>query len=238
MRNDSCRKSEEWAEAGSPARPPLGCWGKIAAAAVILTLLVCAPAIQAQQGTRETSSSVVPLRPASFGSLCEIRDTDAPSGLHLARSKGGNWSAIPPEQGPGAGNDMAARVWHEKNWMVDLRDTPAPTVPVIHTGQMCFDPQGRLTRMVDRYTELAECRCMRFTSLTFAPDGTVKEQEEKYADEMSGAEMAKPDAAKGFPGVWQYRRLEQLPFYSLLRPGTPASTPKTGAPGTPKKKKK
>ncbi len=217
---------------GSPARPLLAGWGRMAAAAVLISSLVLVPKSSAQQSSQEGPSGVVPSSRTSFSSLCGIRDTDVQSALHLARSKGGKWAAIASDKRPAAGNDMAARVWHEKNWMVDLHDTPAPTVPVIHTGQMCFDPQGRLTRMVDRYMELAECRCMRFTSLTFAPDGTVKEQEQKFVDQMSGTEMAKPDAAKGFPSIWEYRRLEQLPFYSLLRP----STPTAGAPGTPKKK--
>ena len=188
-----------------------------ALAVFLLASLVCVPGSWAQQSSQDASSGVVPSSRTSFGGLCGIGDTDAQSALHLARAKGGKWAVIASKGQPGAGNDMAARVWHEKNWMVDLHDTPAPTVPVIHTGQMCFDPQGRLTRMIDRYTELAECRCMRFTSLTFAADGTVKQQEEKYVDEMSGAEMPKPDAAKGFPGIWQYRRLDQLPFYLQLK---------------------
>jgi len=34
---------------------------------------------------------------------------------------------------------------------------------------------------------------------------------------MTGAPMAAPEAAKGFPEVWEFRRVEQLPFYSLLK---------------------
>ena len=179
----------------------------------MLAMFVLAPKLGAQQSSH---SGVVPSSRTSFGSLCDIRDTDAERAVHLVRA-GGKWSAVAASKSPAPGNDMAARVWHEKNWMVDLHDTPAPTVPVIHTGQMCFDPQGRLTRMIDRYMELAECRCMRFTSLTFAPDGTVKEKEEKFVDEMSNSEIPRPEAAKSFPETWPYRRLDQLPFYSLLK---------------------
>ena len=185
-----------------------------------MTVAMCMAQAQSSQGG-------APDRRTNFGSLCGIGDTDAQRAVHLVRS-GNNWSIIPANKKPGPGDDMAARVWREKNWMVDLNDTPPPTSPVIHSGQMCFDPQGRLTRMIDRYTELAECRCMRFTTLTFNPDGTVKQQQEQFMDEMSGLEIGKPDAAKGFPGVWQYRRLEQLPFYSLIAklanasPGAPA----------------
>ncbi len=180
----------------------------MAITAVMLAWLVLVPAGWAQQGPQSSRTS--------FGDLCEIRDTDAQSAAHLVRS-GGKWSLVAAEQRPAAGHDMAARVWHDKNWMVDLRDTPAPTVPVVHTGQLCFDPQGRLTRMIDRYMELSKCRCTRFTSLTFARDGTVKQKEEQYVDEMSGTQIARPAAAKRLPGIWQYRRLDQLPFYSLLK---------------------
>ena len=220
MTNNNCMQdrtvSAKRAATGSSVRA-LSAWlGEAAITAVSVALLIFAPTVLAQQGSHEGPFGVHSGR-TNFGSLCGVGDTDAQRAMHLARSKDGKWSVIASNQKPGAGNDMGARIWHEKNWMVDLNDTPPQTSPVIHTGQMCFDPQGRLTLMIDRYTELAECRCMRFTSLTFAADGTVKEQEEKFVDEMSGREMPKPDSAKGFPSVWQYRHLDQLPFYSLLK---------------------
>jgi hypothetical protein len=175
---------------------------------------------------------VGPSSRTDFGNLCGIPDTTASRAIHLVRSSAGKWSVTGAEKRPGPGDNMAARVWHQSKWMVDLHDAPGPTVPVIHTGQLCFDGEGRLTRMIDRYMELAQCRCTRFTSLAFAPDGTVTQREEKFVNEMTGAEIDQPAAAKGFPEAWGFRRLEQLPFYSLLRP----STPTAGAPGTPKKK--
>jgi hypothetical protein len=33
----------------------------------------------------------------------------------------------------------------------------------------------------------------------------------------TGAEIAAPEVATGFPDVWDFRTLEQLPFYSLLK---------------------
>jgi len=101
--------------------------------------------------------------------------------------------------------------------MVDLHDAPGPASPVVHTGQMCFDGQGRITLMIDRYMEMAQCRCLRFTSLAFAADGRVTRREQTFVDQMTGAPMAAPEAAKGFPEVWEFRRVEQLPFYSLLK---------------------
>ncbi len=29
--------------------------------------------------------------------------------------------------------------------------------------------------------------------------------------------MDMPEMAKGFPDVWEYRKVDQLPFYSLLK---------------------
>ena len=87
----------------------------------------------------------------------------------------------------------------------------------MHTGQMCFDGQGRITLMIDRYMELAQCRCLRFTSLAFAADGKVTKREQTFVNELTGEPMDMPDVAKGFPDVWEFRKVEQLPFYSLMK---------------------
>ena len=71
--------------------------------------------------------------------------------------------------------------------------------------------------MIDRYMELAQCRCMRFTSLAFAADGKVTRREQTFVNVLTNAPMDTPDAAKGFPGVWDFRSVEQLPFYSLMK---------------------
>ena len=80
-------------------------------------------------------------RPVTFGGECGIRDT---------RSRGDAVCALGERQvdgrergkRPGAGDEMAARVWHQGHWMVDLHDAPGPQSPVMHTGQMCFDAAG------------------------------------------------------------------------------------------------
>src|SRR6266511_1041184 len=175
-------------------------------AALAMMASMCLAQTQPQQGP---PSGVVPSSRTDFGSVCGIRDTAAQRAVRLTRSSSSKWSVVAADKRPAASDNMAARVWHESNWMVDLHDAPGRSVPVIHTGQMCFDGQGRLTRMIDRYVELAQCRCMRFTSLAFAADGTVTQREEKFVDEMTGAEIGQPAAAKACPGVWQFRRLEQ-----------------------------
>ncbi len=61
------------------------------------------------------------------------------------------------------------------------------------------------------------CNWVRFTSLTYAPDGRVTRREQRYVGMNTGAEIAPPEAAKEFPEVWEYRRVDQLPFYSLVK---------------------
>jgi hypothetical protein len=186
-------------------------------AAVVLGMAISAAMCAAQTGGAQGSQGAVPSSRITFGGECGIPDISPQRASQFTRSSAGKWMDIRADKRPGTGDDMAARVWHEGHWMVDLHDTPAPSSPVIHTGQMCFDGQGRITLMIDRYMELAQCRCMRFTSLAFAADGKVTRREQTFVNEMTGAPMDAPDVAKGFPGVWDFRRVEQLPFYSLLK---------------------
>ena len=172
---------------------------------------------QVKAGGADDSHGAVPSSRTTFGSECGIRDISVQSARRFVRSSEGKWMVISGNKRPGPGDNMAARVWHEANWMVDIHDAPGPASPVIHTGQMCFDRQGRITLMIDRYMEMAQCRCLRFTSLAFAADGRVTRREQTFVDQMTGAPMAAPEAAKGFPEVWEFRRVEQLPFYSLLK---------------------
>jgi hypothetical protein len=170
-----------------------------------------------QAGGAQGSSGAVPSGRTTFGGECGIRDTTPQKARQFARSSDGKWTSIGADKRPGSGDNMAARVWHEGHWMVDLHDAPGSQSPVIHTGQMCFDGQGRITLMIDRYMEMAQCRCLRFTSLAFAADGKVTKREQTFVDVLTNAPMAAPDSAKGFPGIWDFRKVEQLPFYSLLK---------------------
>ncbi len=170
-----------------------------------------------QSGGAANSHGVVPSDRVTFGGECGIRDSSQQSALRFARSAGGKWMAVSAAKRPGSGDVMAARVWHQGHWMVDLHDAPGAQSPVIHTGQMCFDGQGRLTLMIDRYMEMAQCRCLRFTSLAFAPDGKVTKRQQTFVNVLTNAPIDMPDSAKGFPDVWEYRKVEQLPFYSLLK---------------------
>jgi len=186
-------------------------------AVLVLTLAIGATMCAAQAGGSDGSHTVVPSDRVTFGGECGIRDTAQQSALQFVRSAGGKWMAASAAKRPGSGDDMAARVWHQGHWMVDLHDAPGAQSPVIHTGQMCFDGQGRITLMIDRYMEMAQCRCLRFTSLAFAADGKVTKRQQTFVNILTNQPMGMPDAAKGFPDVWEYRELDQLPFYSLLK---------------------
>ncbi len=70
--------------------------------------------------------------------------------------------------------------------------------------------------MIDRYMDVPSCGCMRYTSLNLDVNGKVV-QDQKFVKVDTGAEIAAPAAAKGFPEVFGYRKLEQLPFYSKVK---------------------
>jgi hypothetical protein len=185
--------------------------------AVVLMAAMGAAQTAPQAGGADGSHGVVPSDRYTFGGECGIRDTTPQSALQFVRSPGGKWMAVSASKRPGSEDDMAARVWHQGHWMVDLHDTPGARSPVIHTGQMCFDGQGRITLMIDRYMEMAQCRCLRFTSLAFAADGKVTKRQQTFVNILTNQPMEMPDAAKGFPDVWEFRKMEQLPFYSQLK---------------------
>jgi hypothetical protein len=187
---------------------------------VVVALAICAAMCVGQAppntGGAEGSHGVVPSNRTTFGSECGIRDTSQQKAVRFARSADGKWMLVGAEKHSGSGDDMAARVWHQGHWMVDLHEAPAAS-PVMHTGQLCFDGQGRITLMIDRYMEMEKCRCLRFTSLAFAADGKVTKRGQTFVNPMTNAPMDAPDVAKGFPDVWEYRKVEQLPFYSQLK---------------------
>lgn len=178
---------------------------------------ICVAQAAPQAGGAEGSHGVVPSDRFTFGGECGIRDTAPQKALQFVLSAGGKWMAVSAAKRPGAGDEMAARVWHQGHWMVDLHDAPGPQSPVTHTGQMCFDGQGRITLMIDRYMEMAQCRCLRFTSLAFAVDGKVTKRQQTFVNVLTNEPIDMPEMAKGFPDVWEYRKVDQLPFYSLLK---------------------
>ncbi len=152
---------------------------------------------------------------AMFGHLCGIADTSVQSAIGLSRSLEGEWRLVTAGWRPLPTDNAAARVWRESNWMVDLHDSPGLTM---HTGQMCFAASGRLMLLIDHYLDLPKCACVRTTALTFAAnDGRVIRREQKFMSAETGAEIAAPEAANEFPEVFGFRRVEQLPFYPLLK---------------------
>lgn len=151
---------------------------------------------------------------AEFGMSCGIEDTSTESALEFRRSDEGEWSAA---GSAGVMGSAVARVWHESDWMVDMHSALGPGMATMHTGQMCFDSQGHITFLIDNYVELAECGCTRFTSLAYGSDGRVTRREQRFVIAATGLEIEAPEAAKRFPEVWDFRTLQQLPFYPLLK---------------------
>lgn len=169
-----------------------------------------------QAATTQNPHSVTPSSRTMFGKECAIADTSYQSAIGLSRSPEGAWSVVSKEKRPGPNDNAVARVWHESNWMVDFHDAPGDGT-MIHTGQMCFDETGQITRMIDRYMNTPKCDCMRYTALSFDATGKAVKQEQKFVKVGTGAEIAAPEAARNFPEVFGFRKLEQLPFYSLVK---------------------
>lgn len=169
------------------------------------------------QAGMQGSQGVMSSSREDFGKACGIQNTSRQSALAFRRSQEGGWAQMDGSQIPVLTDSAAARVWHESNWMVDIHDGSGRGRPTIHTGQMCYDPQGHIKVMIDRFMEMANCGCMRYTAIAFAPDGRVTRREQKFVTVSTGAGIEPPEAAKDFPSIWEFRRLEQLPFYSLMK---------------------
>jgi hypothetical protein len=151
-----------------------------------------------------------------FGANCGIADTSMQRAMGFMR-QGGDWSVLSSDSHSGRTDSTVARVWREQNWMVDIHDALGQGMRSMHTGQMCFNPQGHITYMIDRFMEMIDCGCVRFTSLTYAADGRVMRREQRFVSMTTGAEIAAPTIAQDFPLVWNFRTVEQLPFFPLIK---------------------
>ena len=162
---------------------------------------------------------------AMFGHLCGIANLDPQSAIRLWRSADGEWNVVAAGQHPGPGANAAARVWHEHNWMVDIHDSPGHTM---HTGEMCFAASGEILLLTDDYMDVEGCACVRYTAQSFDERGKVKAHMQRFVSTKTGAEIDEPAAARDFPAIFEFRHVEQLPFYSLVSAGAPTA-------GAPKK---
>ena len=151
-----------------------------------------------------------------FGASCGIADTSTQSAMGFMRQDG-EWSVLSADSHSGRTDSTVARVWREQNWMVDIHDALGQGMRTMHTGQMCFNPQGHITYMIDRFMEMIDCGCVRFTSMTYAADGRVTRREQRFVNMTTGDEIAAPAIAEDFPLVWDFRTVEQLPFFPLIK---------------------
>jgi hypothetical protein len=58
---------------------------------------------------------------------------------------------------------------------------------------------------------------MRYTAMSFDANGKMVELEQRFVNAESGAEIKAPEVSREFPKVWSFRRVEQLPFYDLVK---------------------
>ena len=151
---------------------------------------------------------------SEFATQCGIQNTSEAAEAIFSVNDDGQWESGEPSRGI----TDTARLWHETNYMVDMHGAPGPRFSSMHKGMMCFDAQGHLTRVFDRYMEALHCGCQRVTTMAFAADGTVTEWAETFVDVRTGARIKTPVDTTAFPEVWQFHQLSELPFYSLLKP--------------------
>ena len=150
---------------------------------------------------------------AMFGQLCGIANLAPQSAIRLWRSAEGKWHVVAPGSHPGPGANAAARVWHERNWMVDLHDAPGHTM---HTGELCFAAGGEIILLTDDYMDVENCGCIRYTAESFDERGKVTNYMQRFVSTVTGAEIEAPEAAREFPKVFEFRHVEQLPFFPLV----------------------
>jgi len=152
----------------------------------------------------------------SFGSACGIRDVSPSKARWFARSASGEWSAVGADRKRDPESTGAARVWRDGNWMVDIHDAPGAFGGSVHVVQFCFDAEGKVLHMIDNFMQASPCGCMRFTVLSFAPDGRVTQWRQSFVNARTGQQIDRPKEADEFPEVSPFRRIEQLPFFPLL----------------------
>jgi hypothetical protein len=175
-------------------------------------LLAQANAAGSPQGA-ENPHRGAPAGSGTFEQLCGIADAAPRSAIGLSRTPEGEWSVVTAGKRPGPRDNAAARVWRESNWLVDLHDAPGPAM---HAAQMCFGASGYVILMTDDYMDV-HCACIRYTAQSFDENGKVRLQSQRFINAKTGAEIPAPESAKGFPEVYGFRRVEQLPFYSLVK---------------------
>ncbi len=187
---------------------------RFSAAMLMLAMTCAAQSIPPQEDGADAPPNPHEGTRSTFEQLCGIADSAPESAVGLSRSPEGEWSVVTAEKRPGPRDNAAARVWRESNWMVDLHDAPGPTM---HAGQMCFGANGYVILLTDDYLDISSCACIRYTAQSFDENGQMMLQSQRFVNAQTGAEIAVPDTAKSFPAVFGFRRVEQLPFYSLLK---------------------
>ena len=158
---------------------------------------------------------------AEFAARCGgVGEVSRESGFWLKRSRSGEWASFtldrPPDE---SSTDAFAIAWHRSNWMVDIEenlDEGKELLPSRHTGIFCFDGQGQVLYMTDYFLG-TQCHCLRVGRLSFTPEGRIDKREVEITSLETGRDMREPEQSGALPEIWGFRRLNQLPFYSLLK---------------------
>ena len=186
---------------------------RLLAAVLLMTAGCAAQAPLPGNADFHGAQSAIEVSRSEFGGECGIQDTSDSAALKFSSEPDGGWSPGGSSRGIGE----MARFWHEANYMVDMHGAPGPGMSSMHSGMLCFDAQGRLTRVFDRYMDVVRCGCQRLTTMAYAADGTMTEWAQTYVNVRTGERIKTPADAQEFPEVWEFQRLGELPFSSLLK---------------------
>lgn len=187
-----------------------------------LSVVVLATAGFAQSGMVSSHPLASPhgLKPSSrvqFAQECGISDPGPQKATGLTRSTKGMWSVVDAQHRPADTDSAVARIWHEKKWMIDMHESGG-SGDWMHTAQMCFADNGEVNKIIDRYMDMPKCGCVRFTETTYGPDGKVVSQKQDYYNGRNAERMpSTPEAAKNFAAPFEFKKLEQLPFYGFVK---------------------
>jgi len=151
-----------------------------------------------------------------FAKECGITNPSMSRAITLTRSKNGRWSRVTKATPPSPTDSALVRAWHEKAWVVEIQEADE-TGDAMHIAEMCFNGNGNVTRIVDKYINMPKCGCMRVTESAYNAAGKVAKREQAFYKGDSAEKVATPASASMFPAPFEHKKLEQLPFWEFLK---------------------
>ena len=152
---------------------------------------------------------------AEMAKECGIAEAGLEKGTTLTRRADGSWAPMKTEADMKTTDTGMARVWHEKSWFVDMQETSAAG-DTMHITRMCFQPDGSLSKVSDQYMAPNQCGCTRLTDVSYS-GGKETKREENFYKIANHEKIATPKDAASYPKLPEIKKIEQAPFYGLVK---------------------